>query len=218
MSSRRQFLRNAAVALGGSVATAGCTNVPASSGDPDETLPSTSSTPETSSETMTATSTDSTTTARDRRRIVRGEADPITVEETITDSKYVYVESNDTVRYSAISSGDGVLEYGYESFDDWARGEGAGIATHAVYDHVDERVDGRYGGGYGSGPDGSAVITLRVTTRVDSDGNVVSEPEVSFAELVAVAPRSVTSTIHFAGHTATPTHEVWVRHVVRQNG
>jgi hypothetical protein len=214
MPSRRQFLHAATVALGGSVATAGCLSVPASSDDSDETLTPASATPETTNRTTTGTSTDSApTTAGDQPKWVRGEADPITVEKTVTDSKYEYVESNDTVRYPAVSSRDGVLEYGYESFDDWARGEGTRVGIHAVYDHVDERV----GGGYGGGPDGSAVINLRVTTRVDSDGNVVSQSEVPFAELVAAAPRSVISTIHFAGHTATHTHEIWVRHVVRQN-
>lgn len=216
MPSRRQFLGTAAVALGGSVAAAGCSSVPASSGDPDETQ----SVPRATSETTSRTSTDTTAaqaTTRVERRRARGGADAITVEETVTDPEYEYVESNDTVRTPLVTDGDEVLEYGYESFDDWTRSEGLDVGIHAVYDLVNDRVGREYGGGVRAGPDGSPVISLRVVTRVDEDGNVVSQPDVSFADLVAAAPRSVVSTVHFAGKSATHTHEVWVRRVVRQD-
>lgn len=216
MPSRRQFLGTAAVALGGSVATAGCITVPASSDDPDETQSAPRVTAETTGRTSTDTTAAPTTTHGERRR-ARGGADPITVEETIRDSEYVYVESNDTVRYPAVKSGDEVLEYGHDSFDDWTSSEGVDVGVHAVYNLVDERVGREYGGSVRAGPDGSAVVSLRVVTRVDRDGDVVSEPDVSFADLVAAAPRSVTSTIHFAGKSATHTHEVWVRRVTRQD-
>lgn len=197
MPSRRRFLGFVA---GGTLPVAGCL-----------------STPNDASETTIEQSTASTTTEREP---VRGGAAEVSVERTITDEEYQYVESNDTVRYPATMAGDEVAEYDYLPFDEWGHFEGASVAAEYVRPLLDERL-----------PDAEAV-NVAVSTRGDQEGNqlrvslrthlardgdVISEPSVSRSEVVEATPHTVDAMIHFAERTYTDTYPVYVEERTVQN-
>lgn len=210
MPSRRQFL---GVAAGVVATSAGCVSVPAGGSDPDDQpSPATSTTADT-------TITNASTTAHENEGPVRGGADPITVEETVTDPDYVYIESNDTVRYPATMSGGEVSTYGYEPFDDWAYTEGAVVAARAVRNQITEQVPeaDSISVGVAAGDGDSLVLHVGQQTHLSRDGEVISEPDAVFSDIVDATPERATATIRFAGKARTNTYVTQVVETTLKN-
>lgn len=144
----------------------------------------------------------------------------MTVEKTISDPDYEYVASNDTVRYPAAMSGDTVVRYGYEPFDDWAYTEGAFVAGSAVGARVRERVEASAGlsVGVSSGEGDALVPHVTLQTHLDREGTVLSKPEVAFSAVVDATPKRVTTTVSFAGKSRTNEYAPQVVQRTIQNG
>jgi hypothetical protein len=194
MPSRRKFL---SLALGSIAAISGCISPPVSDGNNVEPPR-----PPSSSE----------------NGKTRGEADPITVEETITDPDDEYVPSNDTVRYPATMSGGEVDEYRYISFENWADVETLSVAEDAVESDLRERFDdlAYISVSIGKTREGTLRVGVIHQTLLDGTGNVISAPDISVSKLVEATPQSVTATVHLAGKSATRTYPVivyWDAHV-----
>jgi hypothetical protein len=150
----------------------------------------------------------------------RGDAEAVSVDRTVVDESYEYVESNETVRYPAVNSGGTVVEYGYEPFEEWAYVEGASTAARRVGSLLADRLPSTDGLPVGMGQrDESTEIRVAVSlrTHLDRDGDVISEPAVSLPEVVAETPQSITATLHFAGRTETNTYPVYVREAILRN-
>jgi len=198
MPSRRRLL---GLVAAGTLPFAGCLSAPS---DADPTT--------TDSSTTSATTTE--------RGPVRGGAAEATVERTITDDDYQYVESNDTVRYPATMAGEQVIDYGYEPFEEWGHVEGASVAAEYVRSLLDERlpeaetlsvpVSSR-------GEQEGLRLVATLTTHLDRDGDVISEPAVSRYEAVRATPHSVDATIHFADRTHEDRYPVYVDERTIQN-
>jgi hypothetical protein len=215
--SRRALL---AALAGGTVALAGCGGRPPAA-DPDETAAPTG--------THTATTgapTDDATPLVAGRGPVRGEADPVSVERTVTDPDLTYLSEQHAVEYVAAyrhvgTPGDGppTREPVYETmpFERWGRTECASVAADVVADHLDARTDGSPSVGFGTAPAGDGLAaTVNLTTTLDRDGDVVFTPDASFHPTVAATPRAVTATVVLSGESHTETVPVWVRELVQQ--
>ncbi|MCD2199724.1 hypothetical protein LPA44_07420 [Halobacterium sp. KA-4] len=197
MPSRRRLL---GLVAAGTLPFAGCLSAPS---DADRTT--------------TEPSTPSTTTEREP---VRGGAAEASVERTITDEEYQYVESNDTVRYPATMAGDEVVEYDYEPFEEWGHIQGASVAAEYLRSLLDQRlpeaetlsvpVSSR-------GEQDGLRLVAALTTHLARDGDVLSEPSVSRYEVIRATPHTVDATIHFAGRTYTDRYPVYVEERTIQN-
>lgn len=221
MPSRRRFL--GALALGG--ALAGCVNR-APSDEATDTGVDTRTYPEqvttsTPTDSPTATPTDALAAAsEDDRGPLRPEGEPVSVERTITDPDLEYLPDQDAVRYPAYYKRTGRGPDGqptrttlYETtpFADWAATETASVAAEEVDAIADERIAGDPTLSVGiTNRDGEVAVTAQLTTVLNREGTVVSEPGTDFERVVAAVPRSVDTTIHFEGQTAGRTVPVWV--------
>ena len=221
-SSRRRLLR--AFAVGG-VALAGCVNraptdaSTTATDDPATDDPATTGSPPTRTTASTATPTDRPASPTDRGPI-RPDGDPVSVERTITDPDLDYLPEQDAVRYPAYYKTTGRGPEGqptrttlYETtpFADWAATETASVAADRVSAIADERIDGDPTLSVGiTKREGEMAVTAELTTTLNREGTVVSEPSTDFERVVAAVPRSVDATIHFEGQTAERTVPVWV--------
>lgn len=214
-SSRRRLLAGA----GGLVAAlAGClSSAPGGPGggaseSPDETTSTRTATTETAT-TETTTEETPQTTAADY---------PETVEVTTTVDRdgLKYVESNDTVRYVAYLRTDRSGEtptrepiYEHISFDEWAETECASAAAKRVNEVMAQRLGGD-ADGISAGitaEDGERVVFVAHQTLLNRDGEVISEPSVSYERVERVAPERVEVTLSFAGRTRECTVAVTTR-------
>lgn len=211
MPSRRRVL---ALAATGTALTAGCLSPTTS--EPDAATPSNDRTDAT-----TASADDEPTTGGDPATgPVRGGAAQASAEREVVDEDYEYVEGNDTVRYPATMSGDSVVDYGYEPFEEWAHVEGASVAADRVHSLLAERLSSTssLSVAVGRRDDGDGLrLAVSLTTHLDRDGDVISEPSVSRAAAVRATPHTVSATVHFAGRTHTDTYPVYVRRMTIQN-
>lgn len=185
--SRRGLL----AATGGLVALAGCLSSVHSGGPGDDT----SSGPGDKSS--------ATTTPGDY---------PETVEATTTVDRdgLEYVESNDTVRYVAgwqtnHSGETPTRDPVYETvpFDEWVDAECASVAARRVGEAMGRRLDGNDDGvAVGvTAEDGERSVVVEHQTMLARDGDVVSEPAVSYERAKRVAPERAEVTLTFAGRT-----------------
>ncbi|WP_232688437.1 hypothetical protein [Halobacterium zhouii] len=193
MPSRRRVLGLAAAAL---TTTSGCVAAPVSGGAPVADVHAT----------------------RPQDGKTRGEADPISVERTVTDADYEYLPSNDTVRYPATMSGGEVDNYGYAPFEKWADVETLSVAAQAVRNRFAQRFENtRFVSAGISNPEGEPLqVSVSHRTLLDESGDVIGKPDVSVSRLVEATPSSITATVGFSGQTATRTHPafvVWDAHV-----
>lgn len=198
MPSRRRLI---GLVAAGTLPFAGCLAAP-SDADPTATEP----------ETTSATTTE--------RGPVRGGAAEATVERTITDDDYRYVESNDTVRYPATMAGEEVIDYGYEPFEQWGHVEGASVAAEYVRSLLDERLPGDETPTVGidsRGEQDGFRIVVSLTTHLSRDGEVLWEPAASRHEAVRATPHTVAATIHFADRTHEDRYPVYVDERTIQN-
>jgi hypothetical protein len=223
--SRRALLGSLA---GCTIALAGCVSDPGSRSTPDaDGTPSPDPTPDS---TATAAPADEAagegeTSERDPNTSepVRGGAEPITVDRTVTDDDLEYLEDEHAVRYVAgwRHTNRTEIERGapperepvYETtpFEDWARTECASVGADAVATRIEGSVEGdpRVGVGITRENEETAVI-VNQTTTLNRDGEVVSEPSVPFERIVAATPRAVDATVRLAGQESSRTVPVWV--------
>ncbi|WP_232686741.1 hypothetical protein [Halobacterium zhouii] len=193
MSARRRVLGLAASTL---AAAAGCNAAPDFSSDP---------------------ATPNTTTLPANER-ARAEADPISVERTVSDSDNEYIPENDTVRYAAIASGGSVDEYHYVSFDEWANNKAETVAARGTREFLETRLQNTAFVSVRSGSFERPTPYVEVVhrTEVDDSGTVVNEPEISVSRLVEATPSSITVTadIAIAGKSVTREYPVFVLNAV----
>jgi hypothetical protein len=223
MPSRRRFLGS--LALGG-VALAGCVNrAPTDAESADRNAATTATDPATTAGSSPTATVDPTTDAlaaasEDDSGPLRPDGDPISVERTITDPELDYLPEEDAVRYPAYYRRTGrgpdgqptrTTVYETTPFADWAATETASVAADEVSAVADERLAGDPTLSVGiTNREGEMAVTAELTTTLNRDGTVVSEPSTDFERVVAAVPRSVDTTIHFEGETATRTVPVWV--------
>jgi hypothetical protein len=225
MTRRRPLLRWLALAgLGG---LTGCVSEPGSRPDDGATAAptATESTPDpteaaggddTDGETGTA-------DGRDTSDPVRGGAEPITADRTVTDDELEYLEDEHAVKYVAAwrHTNRTEIEQGepperepvYETtpFEDWATTECASVGADAVAQRIEERIDGDPAASVGiTRENGEMAVSVQQTTVRDRDGEVVSEPSVPFERIVEVTPRAVEATVRLADQEHTATVSVWV--------
>lgn len=127
----------------------------------------------------------------------RGEGEPVSVEQTITDDSIAYLEESDEVRYVRYYSGGEPEEYTTEPFTRWAKRTCASVGIAAVLPTIEERSNTPVEG-LGSGVEGrltGTVITVDYTIVLNRDGGVKDGPSVPFADIVEVAPRAVRATV-----------------------
>ncbi|NHN42761.1 hypothetical protein G9C85_14135 [Halorubellus sp. JP-L1] len=152
-------------------------------------------------------------------RPVRGTADVLPIERTVTGEQHEYVPSNDTVKYPKYRSGGDVSGYGYQSFDEWATIETASFGASALKDRfADEFPNSEHVPVALSAPTDELPfrLTVHLETRLDEDGNVISEPPMSKPETIAVTPETIRGTIHLADQTSTQSVPVYVVAVTTQ--
>lgn len=143
----------------------------------------------------------------DRRGPRRGRANPLALGNTVAvdEPNLELVAENDTVRFPAARNGTEVVEYGTMSFDAWARMEAASVGVDEVWRVVEDRL-GDDAGSISRGVASTAlgvVVELALTTSLDREGNVASEPTATFERVVDVTPASVTATVSLDGRNGT---------------
>lgn len=139
---------------------------------------------------------------------------PDTVEATTTIRRddLEYVESNDTVRYVAAwrtnRSGETPTRqpvYSTVPFEEWVETECASTGAERVGEAMAERLGGN-DEGISTGvtmEDGEKSALVEHQTRLDREGDLISEPSVSYRRVKRVAPERVVVELTFAGRTRT---------------
>lgn len=161
---------------------------------------------------------------------VRGGAESITVDRTVTDDDQEYLEDEHAVEYVAACrhTNQTEIERGepperepvYETtpFEDWATTECASAGADAVGSRIRARIEADPGLGVGiTTRDEDLAISVSQTTLLDRDGEVVSEPSVPFERIVAVTPRTVDATVRLAGQEYSKAVSVWVEKQTARN-
>lgn len=138
--------------------------------------------------------------------------DTVEVTTTIRRDDLEYVESNDTVRYVAgwrtNHSGETPTRkpvYSTISFERWVETECASAAAKRVSEVLTERLGGN-DEGIATGvttETGEKTALVEHQTRLDPEGDLISEPSVSFQRVKQVAPEQVVVELTFAGRTRT---------------
>ena len=142
---------------------------------------------------------------------------PATVNATTTVEReeIEYVEENDTVRYVAAYGNPDETEgedgsaperepiYETIPFGEWAEVECASVGSDRVWDAMVERLDGETEGISVSitREDGEPAILVGHQTRLNRDGDVISEPNVSYKHVKRVAPESAEVVLTLDGRT-----------------
>lgn len=131
---------------------------------------------------------------------------------TIRRDDLEYVESNDTVRYVAAwrsnHSGETPTRqpiYSTIPFEEWAETECASAAAERVGEVLAERLGGN-DDGIATGvttETGEKTALVEHQTRLDREGDLISEPAVSFRRVKRVAPERVIVELTFSGRTRT---------------
>lgn len=141
--------------------------------------------------------------------MTRGKGDPASVERTVADDAVEYLPASDAVRYD---------HGGRDSFGQWAYYETAEVVAETVVPLVDDRLDVQLSG-VGRGVRGLAfglVVTVDHAVSRDREGRVLSEPNVSVADLVSVAPPTMRATVTLDGRSHARDVPVAVEHVEYQ--
>jgi hypothetical protein len=140
----------------------------------------------------------------------RTHPDTVRASATIRRDDLEYVASNDTVRYVAAwrtnRSGETPTRkpiYETIPFEEWAETECASAAARRVGEAIDERLGGPHDGvttGVTT-EESERTVLVEHQTLVDRDGEVVSEPSVSYRRVRRVAPERAIVEVTFAGQT-----------------
>lgn len=151
-----------------------------------------------------------TTTDSNGTRSTTDYPDAVAVTTTVERDDLEYVEANDSVRYVAAwrtnHSGETPTRkpvYETVPFEEWAETECASAAATRVGEVVSERLGGA-DEGIATGVTyerGEATALVVHQTTLDRDGDVVSEPTVSYRRVKRVAPERARVALSFAGRT-----------------
>lgn len=204
---RRSYLRLLGTAIGGGLA--GCLGGRSERSPPTSTRDAGHATP-----TSPRTSGDSTPTRSNdgeaRPEPVHCRGEPVATERSVTDEPgyddgIEYFPSNSTVRFVSHVSGGEPARFDTWSFEEWGRIRSADVGRRAVHLAANERLGTTAGLGSGTGRPPSIasarrpVIWLYLRTRLDREGEAISEPDTSLSELATVAPKSAEVTISLDG-------------------
>ncbi len=156
----------------------------------------------------------------------------VAVTRSVVDPDLRYDASRDAVRvvaayrhtnHEAVANGSepptSEPVYEWLPFERWAEAECASVAAESVRSAIEKRLGSVAGLGVGvesSGDDGDGddggdlAVSAFLTTTYDRDGNAVSEPDATVAEVAAVAPASVATTVRLGGREHACTHRTAV--------
>lgn len=142
----------------------------------------------------------------------RGKGEPVSIERTISDEYIEYRPSTDEVRYPTLMSADGPVAHETEPFGRWAKRRCASVGSDAVLPAIQNRFKKRVEGigKAASGEYNGMVITVMAVTRLNREGEVIGEPNISFEELVEAAPRTVHATVRLEDREYTRNVPVFV--------
>ncbi|MFD1647101.1 hypothetical protein [Haloarchaeobius litoreus] len=145
----------------------------------------------------------------------RAEGEEISTRTEVDSPEYEYIESNNTVRYPATGGGWDEPEYSHEPFEDWAHVKSATEGAIAVHEHLVDQVASmdHLNSSVAHTDESNFELLMKYNVAVDDSGDVVAEPDVSLSQLINETPKTVESTIRFAGRTATHRFSVFVRYV-----
>lgn len=132
----------------------------------------------------------------------RGRGGPVSVRRELDPEHVTYVGGANRVRYPDLMSDGGVETYETEPFEKWGKRRCASIGVEAVVPTIEERF-GEPLEGVGRGVESrlpGLVITVGHAVLLNDDGEVESEPNISFDRLVDLAPRSVDATVVLDGN------------------
>lgn len=142
----------------------------------------------------------------------QGRGAPVSTEQTITDEGIEYRPSSDTVKWVKYRSGGDPVAHETEPFEKWADRRCASVGSDVVLPTIQTRLDKDLQG-VGKGVSGETiglVITVHIGTTYDRDGDVISEPNISVEDLLAVTPRTVRATIKLEGREHSRSVPVFV--------
>jgi hypothetical protein len=143
----------------------------------------------------------------------------VSVETTANESKYEYIESENAVRYiaayrhsnpEAVENGSSPTRepvYDTIPFERWAETQCAHVGSQKVAEVMEARLDGNtseVNAGVTT-QNGSQTVIVTRSTVFDRDGEVKSTPSMSYEQLAAVAPSTVTATVSLENHSRTCT-------------
>jgi hypothetical protein len=149
---------------------------------------------------------------------VRGSADSIEIEQTVSNENITYIHSNNTVKYPKARSGEGNVKYGYRPFKEWAYAKGGSISASAVWSRLQDQFpeEDSLSVGVSSQSNNDPRVMVRLETTLDRNGEVLSEPSVSQSSVVDATPSSVTTMILLAQQETVNTYPVYVTQFTRQ--
>jgi hypothetical protein len=158
---------------------------------------------------------------------VRENQSNVSIETTANESKYEYIESENAVRYVAAyrHSNPEAVENGspptrepvYDTmpFEQWAETECAHVGSQKVAEVIETRIDGNtseVNAGVTTQNGNRTVIVTR-STVFNRDGEVKSTPSMSYKQLGAVAPSTVTATVSLENRSRTCTVPVEIENM-----
>lgn len=153
---------------------------------------------------------------------IRGQSDPVAVEETVTDGDLTYLPDEDAVQYvtgQRVTNADAVekgappeREPVYETvpFDEWAAVESAGVAAGHVSEFARDVFgrDVRLRASAVSRADGK-VVTLDFVSTCYADGETRA-PSLTLDGVADLTPSAVTVSVSLDGRTSEQTVPVFV--------
>lgn len=158
----------------------------------------------------------------------RGRGEPLSTNATGTPEDVRYFAGNDTIRYVAgwrHANHEAVVEegappvrepvYEYTPVEDWVATHAADVGAGAVRRALPRRLGVSEPGvsvGFG-GRDGERYVIVERTTLRNREGTVIAESNVSYAGVVAAAPRSVTVSLSVGNRSYGRTYPVRVENV-----
>lgn len=137
----------------------------------------------------------------------------VVVNHTYTDDHTEYIDETDSVRYvrvwrhanqSAGETGSGSERepvYDTMNFEQWGGIQCRETMGDGVMTILHRNTETTLSGILLEYPTGDRQITVRRTTTLDRDGNVVSEPSISFQRLSTVTPNEAAATLTFANRS-----------------
>ncbi|WP_455448200.1 hypothetical protein [Natrinema thermotolerans] len=140
----------------------------------------------------------------------RGAGEETSITKTITDNDISYREESNEVRYPTVYSGGEPQEFATESFKRWAKRKAASVGSTVILPTIEDRLDTSLHG-VGKSVGGrffQTVIFVNYITPRDPESD---HPDLSFEEVVKVAPQEVHATVVLAGKKYTRSVPVIVR-------
>lgn len=129
-----------------------------------------------------------------------------------TDASVEYFPENDSVRFVSHRSGDSAAKYSTRDFEEWAQIQCASAAKDPAMRHVEQELGEQVGGSVGG-----EEVYVTIVTHLNREGNVTSQPNISFDELVATTPKIIEVTYVLEVRERTCEVPVYAEHEVWQD-